>query len=462
MKCVLLSVIIFSLILIFPISVFSYQYSITFFGINVNKELFIGGENVIVNTTIINQEYYVHTNLTIYFKLVRESDGGIISSNAVIINLDKREVKKLAQNLSIPRSALSGKYTVLVEAYSSSDVSISSISTQIEIKNKINKGAIFDRKGVYLKVPITEKLTEKIVRTIYHYIYGTSGENVPKNSPFYIMFNLTNVGEESLKMDVKIKIVPTYQPDKIIKFIEKNLSTLKIGESKVYEIETKLEKPGTYRVIVELYSDNEKLMEKELRVVIKGEGGSIIGLRNIKDVYKKGEKVKIEITIVGPADKTKVENAYLKLELIKEGQSIKVVNKNIGELSATPATLSFEFEAPMDLMKYEIFVELGKGDEIYDTARASYELLEPQLILSEDGRIRSAKLEGCFDDNICTEKEFEIGNCLDCAGVEAPVTPTITPIEKEEEKPQVMPYILLMGLIIVIVSIILIKKMWLK
>ncbi len=432
--------------------VFSYQYGISFFGISTDKENYSSGENISIITTLINSENYVHTNLTLVFKLVRDVDGSVVSSKSVSLDLDKKEVKKITESLEISQKILSGSYSVFIGAYSASDSLTAVIHEEVNIKTKVEEGVILDKKGVYLEIPIEREITEGITHTITTHSYGESGETIPQNNSFFIRFNLKNIGEMPLNTEAKIKIVPTYEKNKITKLIKKSLGLIEVNKTKSYSIETKLEKPGTYKAILEIYADNEKILEREVRIVIGGEGGSILALRNLKDIYKRGEKVKVDVSLVGPADKSKVKNCYLKLKIIKE-KAIKVVNKKITELSSTPTTTSFEFKAPENLDYYDLLVTLGKGDKIFDTARASYRDLEPEFVFTEDGRIRNIKVKGCFDDGNCTEDELEIGDCLDCKGVAPQEKPKIT-----LQKDWIYMVLLLVFLVLLILSTIYIKK----
>lgn len=400
---------------------------IAFLSSDLDRDAVAAGGKINVEFTVTNRGKNVVSNITVNFKIIREIDGGIISSESEGTALAEREVKDLEKELSIPQSAISGEYIVLIDLCSASGIPLASTYHNLVVEGESEKGVVFGVEGVFLTIPITTHKDENLIRKIYIDSYGTEGHNIPRNEPFYIKFNLRNLGAAASKLNADISIVSTYSPDLVVGSFQKDLETINSGGDGAYSFETQIDRPGTYRVVVDLYSNNEKIVQKECRAVIVGEGGSIIAVENAQDTYEQGEQVEITVDVVGRADGiSDVNNASLEMNLIKDGKNIKTLTHEIEELPFNPLNLHFKFEAPEDLVNYVVCLKLGKGDKIFDSVNVSYEPLEPEKILTDDGRIMPLNKPGCFDDGVCTLPEYEYGNCLDCRGVTEPPLITTT------------------------------------
>ncbi|MGC9310836.1 MAG: hypothetical protein ACP5E4_03905, partial [Candidatus Aenigmatarchaeota archaeon] len=174
------------------------------------------------------------------------------------------------------------------------------------------------------------------------------------------------------------------------------------------------------RVVAEIYLDGEFACSKEVRAVVSGKDGTILELNNPQDTYEKGDEAVIELTVVGPADKSTVSGAYAEIEITSGGSPVKSLKKEPITLSLEPQTLRFSFGAPADLERYELTARIGKGSKVFDEKVSEYEAFVMESILTEDGRVLPAGADGCFDDGKCTDEESKRGDCLDCVLFEYP------------------------------------------
>jgi hypothetical protein len=166
-----------------------------------------------------------------------------------------------------------------------------------------------------------------------------------------------------------------------------------------------------------IYSNGSFMAQKEIRAVVSGEDGTLLDVKNSKAVYAAGEDVKVDVSFVGPADKSIVEGAYILIKIISGGREVfSSVKENIN-LSAEPGVVEYTFKAPEDLSNYDLEVELGKGPDIFDRSIQSYKPMESNTTLTEDGRIQPKNSQGCFDDGICTDSESKAGECIDCSSL---------------------------------------------
>jgi hypothetical protein len=400
-------------ILALPLSL-AYQPGIFFSGISTDHNNYDSGSSVLTETTIMNKDLVQHQGLYLSLDIIRKADGATVVSKAGDVALAAREVKLVSDSIELPLWLMPGTYMVVYSLYSASGIPVASISREISVSSPftISKAAVFGPSGVYLKVPYTYQLSENISRKIIKTIHGTVGETIPLSSPIEIEYLLSNKGSLPLTLEAEVAVISTYTQE-VIQTSNYNLGVLLSGESKTYSHNLNPDAPGTYRVVVSIYSNKEFLCRKEVRAVLSGEGGKILGLDKDKDFYSKGERVRLVFNLVGPADKSAVEGAMLEISVFSEGASGQYSKEGIS-LGVNPSEEKIEFSAPFDLKNYEILAELKKGGTVFDSVSYKYSLLEPVAILSDDGRIQDLSVAGCFDDGICTEEERALGDCLDC------------------------------------------------
>jgi hypothetical protein len=399
---------------------------IFFSGISTDAESYISGSEVRVETTLMNREQSSNVNMTVRYKILRETDAAIILSDSDQLSMAASEVRLLNKTLTLPKKSLSGAYLVSVEAIGSSGTPFSSTIQEISI-NGSSEGALFSEKGVYLKVSSTEALAEGVTRTITKYIYGSVGDTITRGNPISAQFTLRNQGQLAISnISARMKAIPSYEQSAYAEkqsLLEVPLGSLAPGEKKEYSIDLSINKPGTYAVILSIYSGEDFLGSKEVRAVISGEDGTILNIKNTKDTYTAGEDFHCTVSYVGPADKSVVEGAYIQLTVLSQGNAIRTLRKDGIRLSTEPASSDFSFIVSQELKKYDLEIELGKGDEVFDKAISTYEYLQPNSTVTSDGRTLP-KGEGCFDDNLCTVDESKIGDCIDCAPLKKTIEQT--------------------------------------
>lgn len=425
---------------------FADTQGVFFSGISTDKDSYSQGSILSIQTTIMNRDQSPNVNLTVHWKLVRNSDGALVSIDSDQLSLAASEVQTINKTLAIPDKILSGNYTALVEAISSSGAPISSVYAEVSIDSGMEEGVLFGREGIYLKVPVTRTIAEGITQTNTKYIYGFTGDTIPRGNPIFAEFRLTNPGGSDLILSSKLKAVASYRQIYSTQnqtSIESQLGVLKPGETKSYSIGFSIDKPGTYSVIVSIYSGDDFLAQKEVRAVISGEDGTILSVKNGKDTYESGETFGCRVSYVGPADKSVVDGAYLQVRVLSDGKVVNTIRKESIQLSTQEMSADFSFKVPYSLMNYDVETELGKGDVIFDKVTNNYEPMNPDTTLTDDGRILP-KGEGCFDDGVCTDAESKIGDCLDCV-------PMGQSVQKQEFEQYYWPVGIIVTILVIII-----------
>ncbi len=366
------------------------------------------GNALDVSVRVANTEYVVKKfNVEV---ILAGSDSSIFARNTETVLLDSREVKDLSFSLTLPEKLPRDNYKVYCKVYEfgkpltwlSSDVNLSDIATLPKVSFE---------KTVYLKV-IQIQRSDTIVRRIVWYSYSDWGREIPPSAEIRLIAPLINKNPFSIKVKGLVKAIGTYSGNVIFEK-EVDIGELEGNARKVIEIPISITIPGTYRVVIEIYDlQNNLLATSECRAVIMGEGGTILSIENKKDVYKKGDEVEINVTVVGPADKSIVSNAYLLLEIYRNNEEVFSENKTI-DLTFKPESFTFKFRAKEDLLKYKVVVKLGKDGRVFDEEQIEYYDLEPEIILAEDGRVKYLNANQCFDDGICDDFEKKL-NCMDC------------------------------------------------
>ena len=406
------------ILLLFSSIIFTNSVSATFTGIGIlNSEInsdTINLENidtVQINNSIVNYDNYIHAELIINYKLINQKDGSEIINENRILSFGAYEVKDISKELKIPNTIPTGEYIINIFVNGPNNIPLAGFNHKIQINNKDIINPLTIVKGPYLKIPfVSDSGTITYIES-----YGTTGSNVLQGSTYYLKFNLKNENSNYNDLKAIINIIPTLG-DSPLKTIEYKLnpytSATQIDD---YEIEMTFNTPGTYRITLSFYNGDSFLFQKEVRLVITGEGGSILHVKNKQDTYNIGDTISIYTDLVGPADgATKLKDIYLKLILSEDNKIIKVIIKDIPSLEFKTMTETISFISEWNLEKYKIQMILGKDDVIYDEITINYEPIIVKKMITPDGRIYSPGLGGCFDNNICTTEERQSGNCYDC------------------------------------------------
>ena len=406
------------ILLLFSSMILTNSASAAFTGIGIlNSEIdsdTIDLENtdtVQIDNSIVNYDNYIHAELIINYKLISQKDGSEMISESTILSFGAYEVKDMSKELKIPDTIQTGEYIINILVNGPNNIPLAGFNHKIQIDNKDIIKPLSVIKGPYLKIPfVSDSGTITYIES-----YGTTGSNVLQGSTYYLKFNLKNENSNYNDLKAIINIIPTLG-DSSLKTIEYELnpyaSATQIDD---YEVEMTFDTPGTYRVTLSFYNGDSFLFQKEVRLVITGEGGSILRVRNKQDTYNIGDTISIDADLVGPADgATKLKDVYLKLILSEDNRIIKVIIKDIPALEFKTMTETIDFTSEWDLERYRIQMILGKDDAIYDEITINYEPIIVEKMITPDGRIYSPGLGGCFDDNICTTEERQSGNCYDC------------------------------------------------
>ena len=419
-----------SMFILFLIIISANSVYATFTGVGVlNSEISsdtINLENVDtvqIDNSIVNYENYIRAELIINYKLINKEDGSEIIDENTILSLGAYEVKDMSKELKIPNTIPTGEYQIKILINGPNNIPLTGFNHDIHIDNKDTIKPLLVTKGPYLKIPLVlDSGTGTYIES-----YGTTGSNVLQGSTYYLNFNLKNENSNYNDLKTIINIIPTLG-DTSLETIEYKLNPYTSAtQIDNYEIEMDFDKPGTYRITLSFYNGNSFLFQKEVRLVVTGEGGSILRVKNKQDTYNIGDTISIDADLIGPADgATKLKDIYLKLILSENNKILKEITKNIPTLEFTTMRETINFTSEWNLEKYRIQLILGKDDTIYDETTINYEPIIVEKMISPEGMIYSPNAGGCFDNNICTSEERQIGNCYDCYLEDNPRPPSDT------------------------------------
>lgn len=410
-------------ILLFPCACLAYKQEVLLSGFWTNNLSYDSGSVISIKTTLVNVENYPHSNLSVLYELSRAADGALVYSDSGYVDLGSREVKPVTKAIQVPQKILSGEYILSAKVLGPSGVPISAISSELSIRSLSEQGVIFEKGGFYLSVPVTQRLSEEVTQTYFKTMYGLIGEAIESGTTLSVHFSIRNKGSSLLPVSARVYLIPSYRSGNMSVFgtmadLQKDLGEIMPENAKSGSFEVKLTEPGTYSLILVLYSGEDVLSWKEVRAVVSGESGKILEIRNSKDVYRQNEEVKLDVLLVGPADKSQVEGAYLEAGFYSSGQLVKSLRKDNIALNTDPGLVSFSFRAPQALEYYDVRLRLGRQEKIFDEVNLSYHPMEIGTVLAPDGRFMPVNISGCYDDGICTENEKGFGNCLDCVPIE--------------------------------------------
>lgn len=398
-------------------------YQISFRGLQIDSQEVDAGQELGYQTNIVNLGSGPYTDIQVKASLIRQSDRTQMFEKILHddVDLASREIQTLNDTLKIPSSVPRGDYNLIITGNTPTGNPMSYISKQITVNNDEDvKKVEFGQNGLYLE-STKVVIGDNVITTFELPSYGSQGENILPGTNFSIKFELENAGSQEINPEADIQIIPTYSDDgESIKDIQKDLGSLESGESQKYSFEEIVNSPGTYRVVGNIYTeDGDQLASNEVRLVISGEGGSIVNVENSRDTYGQGDMVRVNASIVGPADGSSVvQDAYLKTEILKDDEQVFQEEKTIDRLPLSTTGYVFREETPEQLGKYTLRVELGKGDIVYDTFEAEYQHLTAEKRLTSDGQVWQQNQ--CYDDGECTQREYELGNCYDCLNVTEP------------------------------------------
>ncbi|MFB6180965.1 MAG: hypothetical protein ABEJ93_03745 [Candidatus Nanohalobium sp.] len=393
-------------------------YQLSFRGLQTGQSAVDAGENLDFSTNIVNTGDNPRTDIRVEASLVSGSDRSVVFKRVVNddVDLAGREVLGVGETLEIPENVPTGDYSLMLQAVDSSGATKAFISRDIRVENSRSVPDVsLGNKGVYIVAERIE-VGDDYIRRYEQPSYGTQGANVLAGVNFTVEFKMENTGSETVSPTADFTVSPTYSEGETVKQFSKDLGTLAPGESREYSFPLKLSEPGTYDLNADIMDEGLNLGSGQVRVVIAGKDGSITDVSNSQDVYSSSEAVQASATVVGPAGgSTTVENAELDMKVLKQGSEIASASRTIAELPRTPKDYSLTVSPGQDLERYTLKFILRNNGEVYDTYSAEYQPLEAERKLTESGMIKE---EGeCFDNNVCTEEEFELGNCYDCINV---------------------------------------------
>lgn len=412
-----------TIILSLTVTVAGSAYDISFVGIDVDETDLSVGDDLSYQTNIVNLAESPHTDLDVRGMLIRNSDRNLVFERDIASDIDlaPRELHTVTGSHELPDDVPSGDYEWIIQAYTQTGVPVAYMSSSVSITNPNEVPSVtFAESGVYLMIDRVQ-VGDGYVREFEQPTYGSSGQTAIPGRPFDIMFELNNDGTTEMDLRANVEIVPTYDAsNEPIESFSEDLGTLAVGASEEYNITASVEEPGTYRVVTDIVDgDGTVRAEGEVRLVIGGNGGSIVNVANQQDTYDEGETMNVDVSYVGPADGSSiVEDAALTATVLDGDETVVEEDYQISQLPFTVESHSFSMDAPEDLDQYTLEVTLGKDGTTYDTFTAEYQNLDPERVLTDDGEVR---VQGeCIDDGTCTQAEYEKGGCFDCRNKDEP------------------------------------------
>ncbi len=382
--------------------------SVGILDIKVDADNIVSDHNLEVNTLVVNRDDNVRAGLVLAYNVYRDIDKALVASGQSSISLGAYEVKEVLSSVSVGELISSGGYSIGIAVMSPSGSILASFSESFVVENSMS-GGIFFENGPFFKIPLGNPDGGVFIES-----YGSLGHNIPRDTTFYLKFALKNSFNEDKSVNMKTDFIPTYSSESVFS-LDENFGVIPANELKEFEFPLEYGIPGTYRVVVSISYEGKKRFEKEVRMVISGESASITNVFNKNDVYNTGDTFELSLDMIGPADGVNVvEDAYLRLIIMKEGKEIKIVEKEVNSLGFQPLSDSFSFVTDIDLSYYSCKIVLGKGNTIFDQVEIDYEPLVVERVITPDGRVYSPTINGCFNDDVCTKEELDFGNCYDC------------------------------------------------
>ncbi|MGC9310649.1 MAG: hypothetical protein ACP5E4_02900, partial [Candidatus Aenigmatarchaeota archaeon] len=227
---------------------FALGQGIYFSGLSTDAEEYAAGETLKYETQARNGEGFFYPGLTLESKLYRKADGALVARETKPIDLGAMEAKYLSGALVVPKNALSGEYSLVLEILNPTGAPVSSIVRDVCVRSTLGGGVLFGDGGVYLRVPVTTDMGGGVIRTVTKSYYGTVGDTIPLESMVSVGFSLKNAGAIPKVPECRVMAIPTYSPDSVPEVKTEKLGLLLPGEKKGYFVDIFLDEPGTYRV----------------------------------------------------------------------------------------------------------------------------------------------------------------------------------------------------------------------
>lgn len=360
---------------------------------------------LLVSTNLVNREDKVLADIQLRYEIRRSVDNSLIFSGIEYVSLDSREFKPLKYNLELPELK-NEQYSLVQTIYSGSGKLITGLKQDIGL-NGSDTGIYFD-KNPYLRVYYS---SDNMIR--YEDSYGQTGKNVFPGDKFDLKFSLKNEYDIDKDVSINYYLLPVLKKGDKKTLGNENLK-LALGETKEFNIPLSYEEAGTYDLFVKTSYDDFSF-ENSVRLVIVGGEGKIIDVFNGQDTYSIGDKMFLDIDLIGAADgMSQVRDVDLKVQILKNGNIIDEKNQKISELEFNPTQHNIVFDVKEELDKYSVKVILSKNDFIYDEVLLNYSDFSGGYYMNERGAIY-AENSTCIDDNFCSEDEKSYGNCFDCS-----------------------------------------------
>jgi hypothetical protein len=405
-------------------------YEVVFQGLE-SPERAQASEEIEFHTFIANYDSEPHTDYKIKASIVDAAEGTVEHEKIIKndVDLASREVQEISSSIEIPETVPSSNYYLVLEALAPTGSSFSSVRKEIRINNPNQQtSASLGSNGMYLRIPRI-KPGSGYIKKFDQISAGAQGEHVIPGTKFDIEFKVQNDGSTAIQPTGRIKIENSYSGEKA-KTLEFDVERLEPGESKLKTLQTSMTEPGTYKGKLSITNDNTELIESSVRIVIAGEAANVIRVENEEDTYSSGDKFRLESTYVGPADgTTEINNGYMELQVREDNKTVFTKTKKIDKFSYNPETLEFEKRLGTGLNDYQVRIELGKDDKIFDVWKSRYQKLEPEMIITDTGTIKEYGV--CVDDGVCSPDEWGEG-CYDCR--EYDERPESAKLEEPEEE----------------------------
>lgn len=276
------------------------------------------------------------------------------------LNLQPNEVKNIDFQWVIPTTAEQGIYRAYCKIISQNGVSKGFMTELFEVKNS----------GQQVKAV---KLSD--LEFEYKGEFGTAleGFHVDPNSKMSAQFMINNTGNVVLDLKTIINFTYTYNPDKSALSEEKSLTLKPLETKKIIFNLTSPSKPTTYTPVISAWSENNMLGELIGRLVVEGQGGTILNAHTEKLAYVKDEPVVIAVQVTGSADyehEVKQADLYCKIS-DSTGREI-LSTKKTADLEFNPKEIIFSKSAPESFVNYTLYCSLNKGNKVLDEFKSNY------------------------------------------------------------------------------------------
>ncbi len=389
--------------------------------------------------------------------VIREADNAIVGEAEKEVLMAAREVRSVDIKIVDAAVCPKNKYKLLAVMEEATGMQISTWETELPdiphlpALEKYCTCPLFDTSNpLHILIKIKRPSTSNIESYYFVESYGSRGETIPKGSEYYLVATIKSTDTQTeKKIDYDARIVDTYNEEVI------DHKRGEITEGAELRVPFIGNKPGTYNAELSILSPEGFFCGKQVvRAVVGGLSGKITGIENSQDVYKKGENGRIVVHVVGPADGMSViPEAEVRLKVINYGKVVVTESQKIKDLGMKVRDAVFQFRAPEDLETYTVEVELYGNGELLDKDDVFYRKVVPQIVLTDDGRVRDMT-NPCFDDGICEETEIGHG-CLDC--ISAAPQPAEESLKEKSKAKLIIMFFSMCAAIIIAMLLVIIK-----